>query len=128
MIEGINVTPLVDVILVLLIVLMVTASGAVSKALPMELPHAKSGESENTTLAISIDEAGALFLDGVSKTEAELRALVRLARAKNEPSALIAADGRARHQQVVRVIDLLRTEGVTKFAINVAPDDLRRED
>ena len=38
--------------------------------------------------------------------------------------AVIAADGRVSHSQVVKVIDLLRQEKVTKFAINVRPEDL----
>jgi biopolymer transport protein ExbD len=124
MIHGINVTPLVDVVLVLLIVLMVTASYTVSRALPLSLPQAKTGETKSTSLAISIDQGGQLFLDGRALSSTELRARVIEERARGDVSALIAADGRAAHKSVVRVIDLIRSEGVTKFAINVAPEDL----
>jgi len=65
LITGINVTPLVDVVLVLLIILMVTASYIVSKAIPMDLPHADTGQSDTQprTLTVSIDQSGQLFLD-----------------------------------------------------------------
>ncbi len=123
-IVSINVTPLVDVVLVLLIVLMVSASYTVSKALPMNLPKAKSGESETHPLAISISADGLLFLDGKPIEKAALSAAVRSRKAEGTLSALIAADGEAAHRSVVAVIDQLRLEGVNQFAINVAPSDL----
>ncbi len=126
MIQGINVTPLVDVVLVLLIVLMVAASYTVSQALPMNLPTAKTGQTESTSLAISVSSEGKLFLDGAPLSEDALRKKVRQEKAKNEVNALIAADGAAQHKFVVQVIDMIRSEGVTKFAINVAPEDLSR--
>lgn len=123
-IYGINVTPLVDVVLVLLIILMVTSSYAVSKSLPLQLPKASSGESsDRAPLAISVDRAGTLFLDGKPIDKLQLRAYVRQHAAK-ETRAVIAADGAVPHRSVVGVIDLLRTEGVTQLAINVAPEDL----
>lgn len=126
LIQGINVTPLVDVVLVLLIVLMVTAVHAVSRALPMELPKASTGETKATApLAISIDATGALYLDGKALSSEELRTRVRQRSGAREASALIAADGGAAHRMVVAVIDLLRGEGITRFGINVAPEDLK---
>lgn len=124
LIQGINVTPLVDVVLVLLVVLMVSASYTVSKALPVELPQAQSGESKTSPLAISIDASGAVSVEGVLHSPTELAARVRAAKKDADVSALIAADGAARHRAVVKVVDILRTEGVTKFAINVAPEDI----
>lgn len=124
MIQGINVTPLVDVVLVLLIVLMVAASYTVSQALPMDLPKAKTGQKENTSLAISVSSEGQLFLDGVALTKEALKKRVREEKAARDVNALIAADGAAQHKFVVQVIDMIRAEGVTKFAINVAPEDL----
>ena len=57
LITDINVTPLVDVVLVLLIVLMVTAGYIVSKTIPMELPRSATGEAvENRTLVINVDQ------------------------------------------------------------------------
>jgi biopolymer transport protein ExbD len=79
----------------------------------------------NKTLALSIDQDGRLFLDG-KQVEADVaRRKVRAAkRADPEVRAVIAADGRARHEHVVRLVDLLRKEQVTEFALDVRPEDL----
>lgn len=126
-ISGINVTPLVDVVLVLLIILMVTAQYAAEKdAIPMDLPKAQSGDSAvPTTLSVSIDKDGRFYLDAQELTLEQMRARVREEYAKDKDArAVIAADGRVSHSHVVKVIDLLRQEKVTKFAINVRPEDL----
>jgi len=126
LITGINVTPLVDITLVLLVILMVTASYVVSRAIPMELPRGATGEATPTTLAVSIDKDGQTFLDARPIDEPALRARIKQAHASDpETRAVIAADGRVNHARVVRVIDLLRRENVTRFAINVDPDELR---
>ncbi len=126
LITAINVTPLVDIVLVLLIILMVTANYIASKTIPVDLPKSATGEATPTTLSVSIDEKGKLYLDTQSVDENQLRQLVRKAHDANpEARAVIAADGRINHARVVRVIDLLRQEKITKFAINVKPEDLR---
>ena len=141
LISDINVTPLVDVVLVLLIILMVTATAIVSKTIPMELPSASTAEqspSLPTTLHISIDEEGQLFLDRDAAgevlneveevSEAQLRTRVSAAHDSDpEVRAIIAGDGRIAYARVVRIIDILRQLEVTKFAINVAAEDLERD-
>ena len=125
MITGINVTPLVDITLVLLVILMVTASYVVSRAIPVELPKGATGEATPTTLTVSIDKDGKTFLDAEPIAEPALRARIKTAHdADPETRAVIAADGRTSHSNVIHVIDLLRRENVTKFAINVDPDDI----
>ena len=125
-ITGINVTPLVDITLVLLVILMVTASYVASKTIPLELPKGATAETTPTTLSVSIDKDGKTFLDAVPIDDASLRARIRVAHtADPETRAVIAADGRTTHAHVVHVIDLLRREDVTKFAINVEPEDLK---
>ena len=127
LITDINVTPLVDVVLVLLIILMVTATAIVSKTIPMELPKAATGEQTRSTLAVSIDQTGQVFLDTIPVTAEELRVRVRVAREADEDiRAVIAADGRIAHANVVTVIDILRQERITKFAINVRPEEIGR--
>ena len=126
MITGINVTPLVDITLVLLVILMVTASYVASKTIPLELPKGATAETTPTTLSVSIDKDGKTFLDAVPVDDATLRGRIRAAHtADPETRAVIAADGRTTHSHVVHVIDLLRREDVTKFAINVEPEDLK---
>jgi biopolymer transport protein ExbD len=125
MITGINVTPLVDITLVLLVILMVTASYVASRAIPVDLPKGATGESTATTLTVSIDKNGKTFLDAEAITDAALRARIKSAHdADPETRAVIAADGRTTHSNVIHVIDMLRRENVTKFAINVDPEEL----
>jgi len=127
MISGINVTPLVDVVLVLLVVLMVTATYLAARTIPVDLPKGATGEPTGVTLAITIDEQGRTFLDGESVTDDVLRRKVRNARAADpEVRAVLAADRDTRHKNVVNVIDLLRQERVNRFAINVEAKELER--
>lgn len=132
-ISSINVTPLVDVVLVLLIVLMVTATSIVAESIPMDLPEAATGEASGGTLVLSLDQTGQLFLDGEA---IELAALpreieTRAARLNGSPDqrreqlrAVIAADRGVAHGSVVVLMDSLRKEGVARFAISVRPSDL----
>jgi biopolymer transport protein ExbD len=128
LITSINVTPLVDIVLVLLIILMVTASYIVSKSIPMDLPDAASGdEGPPRQLTISIDPQGQLYLDAEPTTwEGLEQAARRFARSEREPRAVIAADRNISHGQFIRVVDVLRTSGITRYAINVNPQDLER--
>jgi biopolymer transport protein ExbD len=124
-ITGINVTPLVDITLVLLVILMVTASYVTSRAIPVELPKGATGEGTPTTMTISIDKDGKTFLDAETISDAALKAKVKAAHdADPDTRAVIAADGRTSHSNVIHVIDLLRRENVTRFAINVDPDEV----
>jgi len=124
LITAINVTPLVDIVLVLLIVLMVTSSYLVNKSISVELPKAATGESSNPNLSISIDVDGKLYLDGTETTENALQGAIANAFRKDpDVKAIISADGRVQHAQVITVIDILRKEKVMKFAINTSPTD-----
>lgn len=119
----INIVPLVDIVLVVLIIFMVTATYIVSPSIKVNLPEAATGENvEPSSLGITVAANGALFLDGAPVTEEALRAAVRAAKAaKPDVVCLIAGDKDARHGDVTRVIDLVKQEGVAKFAINIEP-------
>lgn len=123
MITSINVTPLVDVVLVLLVVLMVTSAYIASETLPLDLPRGSTGESSATTLAISIDRSGTLYLDGEPTDVASLRSNIV---GDANTRAVIAADGETPHRRVVEIIDLLRGRGVSKYAIQIQPDERAR--
>jgi biopolymer transport protein ExbD len=124
-ITGINVTPLVDVTLVLLVVFMVTATYVVKEAIEVDLPRAASGgETVGPTLALALDREGKLFLDGAPATAEAAREAVRAALARSaEARALISADRTVSHGRVVEVIDLVKREGITRFAIDVEHDE-----
>jgi biopolymer transport protein ExbD len=119
LITGINVTPLVDITLVLLIIFMVTATFIMAPSIPVELPRATTGEpSPVTNIAVVITNSGELFLNGNPVTEGELRNYVKT-HSTGELNAIIGADREAKHGMVTHIIDILRQEGVKKFAINV---------
>jgi biopolymer transport protein ExbD len=92
----------------------------------MDLPQAATGDTAvPSTLSVSIDAQGHFFLSAEQLDLEQLRTKVRAAHGKDSDTrAVIAADGRVSHAEVIRVIDLLRQEKVTKFAINVRPEDL----
>ncbi|MBK8693016.1 MAG: biopolymer transporter ExbD [Deltaproteobacteria bacterium] len=123
-IGGINVTPFVDIALVLLIIFMVTAKYIVAQQIPVDLPQAATSQSaaEVRLASIAIDREQRLFLDGQPATEVELRAeLQRRWEADHEIRAVIAADRNVIHGRVTEVIDLVRQAGVTHFAIQTEP-------
>lgn len=124
MISDINVTPLVDVTLVLLIIFMVTATYIVKESIEVELPRAASGgESLGVTINLVLDVEGDLYLDGKKSSLAEARRSVREAAARDKDAkAIISADKRISHGRVVEVIDLVKSEGLHKFAINIEKD------
>ncbi len=119
----VNILPLVDVILVVLIIFMVTTSYIVSPSIKVNLPDAATGDATPpSSLAITVAADGRLGLDGQPVDEASLRAAVRAARAASKDVVcLIEGDDEARHGDVTHVIDLVKQEGVAKFAINVDP-------
>jgi len=125
MIASINVTPLVDITLVLLIIFMVTATYIVKDAIAVDLPRAASGgETVAPTLAFVLDRDGRLYLDGALTTAESAREAVRAALAKSpEARALISADRAVSHGRVVEVIDLAKREGLTRFAIDVEREE-----
>lgn len=129
-ITAINVTPLVDIVLVLLIILMVTASYIVSKSIPMDLPNANTGdESPPRTLTVSIDQEGQLYIDAEPVSWEELRSNARsFSASESEARAVIAADRRVSHGEFIRIVDILRDEGIMRYAINVNPQDLERQE
>ena len=121
MITSINVTPLVDITLVLLIIFMVTATYIVRQAIQVDLPRAaNAGESTGVTLAIILTKDGDIYVDGKKMDEAGLAQAARDGLAKDKDTrAIISADKNALHGAVVRVLDLIKGEGVSKFAINI---------
>lgn len=120
-ITNINVTPLVDITLVLLIIFMVTATFIVSPQIKVELPKAVTAEtSDPITFSIVLTKDGELYLNGAKTDEAQLEATIQ-ERIKNNADlqAVISADKIVYHGEVVKMIDLVRRNGVRKFAINV---------
>jgi biopolymer transport protein ExbD len=119
-ISGINITPMVDVTLVLLVIMMVSATYIVSQSLKVELPRAASAnESAVSLAAVTITKDGKLLFNQEPVDEKSLVDRFKAAAASSdEVSLIVTADTDARHGTVVHVIDLAKIQGITKFAIN----------
>lgn len=120
-IVGINVTPMVDVVLVLLVIMMVSATYIVSQSLKVELPKAQnSDDAVASVAAVTIAKGGAIYFNQEPITEKALIAKLDLAVKGNpEVNLIVSADRAVTHGEVVHIIDLAKTEGITRFAINV---------
>jgi biopolymer transport protein TolR len=123
LITEINVTPLVDIMLVLLIIFMLTANLIAKQAIEVELPKASQGSTPTpTTLALTLTREGALYLNGKEVSAAELRSEVITAVRKDpKTQAIIAADKGTSHGRVVWALDVVKSLGVTSFAIQIDP-------
>lgn len=122
-ITGINVTPLVDIVLVLLIIFMVTAKLIVSKSVPLDLPKAASGSDIQTVFSIVLAADGTTQVDSKPVTNDDaILGMSKGARDKNpELRAVIKADTTVPHGRVIHVLDLLKQAGVAKIAFGVSP-------
>jgi biopolymer transport protein ExbD len=126
LITDINVTPLVDIMLVLLIIFMLTAHLIARQAIEVQLPKAAQGGAVTpTTLAVTLTREGRLYLNGSEVAPAPLQAAVREAVAKDpKTQVIIAGDKNVSHGRVVWVIDTVKSLGVTSFAIQIDPAGL----
>ena len=120
-IVGINVTPMVDVVLVLLIIMMVSATYIVSQSLKVQLPKtASSDETVAKTYVVTVTKEGNYYYNDKPITRDGLQKEFRSAvAASKDVNLVLTADEDAHHGKVVSVIDLAKVEGITKFAINV---------
>src|ERR1700759_2741556 len=111
-IVGINVTPMVDVVLVLLVIMMVSATYIVSQSLKVELPKtATSDDAVTTVAAVTITRDRKTYYNDQSVDEAALVAKLRAAHAGSaDVSLVLKADEDVPHGQVVHVIDLAKIE------------------
>jgi len=128
-IVGINVTPLVDITLVLLIVFMVTAKLIVAQAIPFDLPKAATGGATQVAFTVSLDEGGKVRADGRDMVgEESLRRAAREALARDaEIRTVVQASSAASHGAVIHVLDELRQAGIRRVAFGVDVDKAASE-
>lgn len=117
----INVVPLVDIILVVLIIFMVTAPMIMKPSINVNLPKAASGDaSVPTKLDISITSDGKVNLGGNFVEDDAIRSVAAEEFQKNpDVQAIISADKDVPHGRVVGVLDIIKSTGVKKFAISI---------
>ncbi|MBL8022952.1 MAG: biopolymer transporter ExbD [Elusimicrobia bacterium] len=122
LITGINVTPLVDVVLVLLIIFMATAPLIAKRALTVHVPRAATGERASSSLQVT------LTADQKIRLESSLFDLAGLLqelkkRQAHEPELrlTVAAEEGLPYGAVVELLDTIRTSGVKRVALEVRP-------
>lgn len=125
LIASINITPFVDVVLVLLVIFMITAPMLVKEILELRLPKTVSGDGQATqTLGVAVNRDGNILLNGSLVDEEYFKNAIQSAIAGNaETQAIIAADVDVPYGKVIRVIDLMKSSGLNKFAVQIEKEE-----
>ncbi len=123
LIEEINIVPLVDIVLVLLIIFMLTANFMDQQALRVNLPHAAGSDGPVPgTLSVVIDANNRLYINGTERSlESILEEVSRTPGGAAQATVLIQGDRSASHGRVTEVMGALKGAGVVRFAINLDP-------
>jgi biopolymer transport protein ExbD len=118
-IVDINITPFVDVVLVLLIIFMVTAKLIVARGVNIDKPKAATGGEVQSTLRISVDAAGKLYVNGelVDADAVAIAKIKSVSAGMAQPKAIIAGDRVAAYGGVMRAIDLVQQAGIRAIAL-----------
>jgi biopolymer transport protein ExbD len=120
-ITAINMTPLVDIMLVLLIIFILVTQAVDSASVPVKLPKASSpSSSAPSAVLVSLDASGSLRVDGRPSDRPALRQFLSN-RAKRDTSlqVVLAADERLPYAKVMQVLDDVRGAGVVRYALKV---------
>ncbi|MBL9015193.1 MAG: biopolymer transporter ExbD [Myxococcales bacterium] len=118
-ITDINVTPFVDVVLVILVVFIVTAKLIVARGVEIDKPKAATGGEVQSTLRVSVTEKGDLYVNGDRFTDdaAAVARIKQIAATTSKPKAIIAGSRVGPYGNVMRAIDLVQQAGVTAIAL-----------
>jgi len=122
-IADINVTPLVDVMLVLLVIFIITAP-LLSYAIKLDLPNdpAPASEPAPATVRLSIDAAGAVYWDGDPVADAELAArMAAAAKTTTLPEIHLRADKATRYERIAFVLSTAQQAGLAKIGFVTEP-------
>jgi biopolymer transport protein TolR len=117
----INVIPLVDISLVLLLIFMVTANYIMTSSLTVDIPQAKHAKNvqQNEVKTITISREGPLYLENELVTTSELRTKMESAYGSNPNlSIILSADKNVSFKNIVKVLDLLSGLGINKISIS----------
>ena len=117
----INLTPLIDVVFLLLIFFMVSTTFERRSELNIEMPQAsvQASERNNTVITVVIEAGGGVHVEGRALAEPRVevlrRALSAAAQGLDSPPVVISADAQASHQSVVTVMDAARQAGLYRL-------------
>ena len=118
-ITDINITPFVDVVLVLMVIFIVTAKLIVARGVDIDKPREDTGGAVESTLRVSIDKAGLIYVNGntFDNDDAAIARIKEIAATTSKPKAIIAGDRKTAYGGVMRAIDLVQQAGVTAIAL-----------
>ena len=118
-ITSINVTPFVDVVLVLLVVFIVTAKLIVARGVDIEKPKMAAGGDVQSTLRVSVTADGRLFVNGdeFKDDAAAVARIKQIAATTSKPKAIIAGDRKSAYGGVMHAIQLVHDADVTSIAL-----------
>ena len=125
----VNITPLIDVVFLLLIFFMVSTTFDHQSELSIDLPQAsgKISEIQNKVLDIAIDASGEYYLNSKKMSDAKIETLIKeikLAISKvKEPKIIISADKNTPHQAVMSVMDAARRLNITHLTFAAVKPD-----
>jgi len=122
-----DMTPLVDVVFLLLIFFMLATSISVNPGIKIDLPKssAEQVKKKKITLRVAIEAGGRIYLEGKKLSLAQLREKFKAVGKAQGDDALVVieADKKVYHGLVVKVMDAAKTSGLNKLAIATQPDD-----
>lgn len=115
----INITPLTDIFLVLLIIMMVIAPLLDQQGLNLIVPNEQQTEKPNESklITVDVDANGSYSLDGKNVSSEELLFSIQNAAKEKKDGLLIQADGNSMHQAVVTAMDSARNAGVSNISV-----------
>ena len=118
-ITDINVTPFVDVVLVLLVVFMITAKLIVARGVEIDKPKAATGGEVQSTLRVSVTDKGDLYVNGdrFPDDAAAVARIKQIAATTSKPKAIIAGSRKGAYGNVMHAIDLVQQAGITAIAL-----------
>ncbi len=122
-----DMTPLVDVVFLLLIFFMLSTSLSVNPGIKIDLPKssAEQVKKKKTTLRVAIEAGGRIFLEGKKLSLVQLREKFKVVGKAHGDDALVVieADKKVYHGLVVKVMDAAKSSGLNKLAIATQPED-----
>lgn len=129
----VNLTPLIDVVFLLLIFFMVTTTFEQEAKIKIDLPTATSSypEAQDNILELIIDSEGRYYLDKKevinSKPETLFRAMTEtLNQRKEKPSLIISSDANAGYQSVITAMDIAGRVGLTNFSLATSQSERKK--
>jgi len=123
-IHGINITPLVDIFLVLLVLVMISSSLAQPQAIEVQVPRSSGADAAPpASSALVVLPDGSLLLDGFPAEPAAVQATIAAkVRSDSAHAVMVSADGKLAYERVVEVLDLVKASGARKYALRVKKD------